>query len=152
MKFFASILLLAFAATTAQAQEQGAWRPSSKTAAAITGDIVFGGDKMSINFFSTTVAQIRPLTQDEMLAAFDTSDDAGGNGGTAHLYRLSIPAERRFMHKNTLCGADETQWMATYVVGKSLKLAFFSNAKPPVFTVEALANNPNLCGTFSYVR
>jgi hypothetical protein len=134
------------------AQEQGAWRPASKSAASITGDIVFGGDKMSINFFSTTVAQIRPLKQDEILAAFDTSDATSGSTGTGHLYRLSIPAEKKFVRKNTLCGTDETQWMATYVSGKNLKIAFFSNANPPLFTAEALANNPNLCGIFSYTR
>lgn len=42
--------------------------------------------------------------------------------------------------------------MAAYVEGRTLKVAFFSDAKPPVFTLEALANSPNLCGTFTYTR
>ena len=42
--------------------------------------------------------------------------------------------------------------MATYVSGKELQVAFFSNATPPVFTVEALRDSPNLCGTYTYVR
>lgn len=143
------LALLISCALPGIAQEQGAWRPASKTAQSITGDIVFGGDKMSINFFSTTVAQIRPLKPDEVLAAFDGADTSTGAG---HLYRLSIAGDKRFVHKNTLCGSDETQWMATFVSGKKLQIAFFSNAAPPVFTLEALSNNPNLCGTFSYVR
>jgi len=133
------------------AQERGSWRPASKTAQSITGDVTFNGDRMTINFFSLTVAEIRPLKPAEIAAAFsDASPDApAGNG---HLYRLSIPADKRFLHKNTLCGSDETQWMATWVWGKQLQIAFFSNAAPPVFTVEALNGSPNLCGTFAYVR
>ena len=149
MKPRLTLALLLIFSGSAIAQEQGAWRPASKTAESITGDIVFGGYKMSINFFSTTVAQIRPLKPDEVLAAFDGADPSAGAG---HLYRLSIPAEKRFVHKNTLCGSDETQWMATFVAGKTLRIALFSNAAPPVLTLEALNGNPNLCGTFSYTR
>jgi hypothetical protein len=138
------------------AQEHGSWHPASKTAQSITGDITFNGDRMTINFFTLTVAEIRPLKPDEISAAFDTTD-AGTDApaGTGHLYRISIPADRRFLHKNTLCGSDETQWMATYVSGKSgkqLQIAFFSNATPPVFTLEALRDSPNLCGSYTYAR
>jgi hypothetical protein len=133
------------------AQERGYWRPASKTAQSITGDITFNGDKMTINFFTLTVAEIRPLKPAEISAAFsDASADAPA--GTGHLYRLSIPGDRRFLHKNTLCGSDETQWMATWVSGKQMQIAFFSNATPPVLTIEALNGSPNLCGTFAYVR
>ena len=133
------------------AQERGSWRPASKTAQSITGDITFNADRMTINFFTLTVAEIRPLKPAEISAAFaDASAD--DTTGTGHLYRLSIPGDKRFLHKNTLCGSDETQWMATYVSGKELQIAFFSNATPPVFTIEALNNSPNLCGTYSYAR
>ena len=131
------------------AQERGSWRPASKTAQSITGDVTFNGDRMTINFFSLPVAEIRPLKPDEVLAMFDGADASAGAG---HLYRLSIPGDRKFLHKNTLCGSDETQWMATFVAGKELHLAFFSNAKPPVFSVEELGKNENLCGTYSYVK
>ncbi len=137
------------------AQERGSWRPASRTAQSITGDVTFNGDKMTINFFTVTVAEIRPLKPAELSAAFsDASPDAGPDAptGTGHLYRLSIPGDRRFLHKNTLCGSDETQWMATFVSGKELQIAFFSNATPPVFTLEALRDSPNFCGTYSYVR
>ena len=68
------------------------------------------------------------------------------------LYRLRVPAERRFLHKNTLCGTEDTQWMATYVAGKSLRVAFFSGDNTPVFTFEAISSSTDLCGTFTYYR
>ena len=134
------------------AQERGYWKPASKTAQSITGDVVLGGDKITINFFTTTVAEIRPLKPEELAAAFADASAEGGPGAVGHLWRLSIPGDKKFLHKNTLCGTDETQWMATYVSGKQLEIAFFSNATPPVFTLEALRDSPNLCGTFSYSR
>jgi len=33
-----------------------------------------------------------------------------------------------------------------------LKLAFFSGPNVPEFTLNAIANSTDLCGTFSYVR
>jgi hypothetical protein len=76
----------------------------------------------------------------------------GAAGGSGNLYRLRIPGDKRFLHKNTLCGSEDTQWMATYVVGHALHLAFFSGQKMPVFTTDAIANTTDLCGTFYYVR
>ena len=131
------------------AQEKGNWRAASSTAKSITGDLAFSGEKILINYSGFTVAQIRVLEPAEASAAFDTDSGAGGSG---NLYRLSIPASKRFLHHNTLCGSEETQWMATYVAGHSLQLAFFSGASMPVLTPEALGNATNLCGTFSYVR
>ena len=144
--FFALVLTNA---RPAPAQEHGNWRAASKTAQSVTGDLAFGNEKLTINFASFAVAEIRPLKPAEIAAAFDGAD---GTAGLGHLYRLSIPADRRFLHKNTLCGSEETQWMATYVSGKALQIAFFSNAAPPLFTTEALNNNSNLCGTYSYTH
>ena len=129
------------------AQDQGYWRASSQTARAITGDVAFGGEKISINFTSYTIAQIRSLTPPELTALF--GPDATG---TANLYRTSIPAEKKFLHKNTLCGTEDTQWLATYVSGRTLQLAFFSGETMPVFTREAIDNATNLCGTYTYTR
>jgi hypothetical protein len=42
--------------------------------------------------------------------------------------------------------------MATYVSGKTLQLAFFSGQKSPVFSLDAMANSTDLCGTFSYAK
>ena len=131
------------------AQESGDWRAASTNARAITGDVVFAGEKIAINFSAYPIAQIRTLKPEEISAAFNADLNAGGNG---NLFRLSIPAEKRFVHKNTLCGSDETQWVASYVNGHNLQLAFFSGAGMPLLTIDALGNSPNLCGTFSYVR
>ena len=131
------------------AQEQGAWRAASKTARGITGDVAFGGEKISINFSSFPVAQIRELQPAEITAAFSMEGSAGGSGS---LFRTSIPANKKFLNKNTLCGSEETQWVASYVTGKELRLAFFSGAKMPVFTAEAMGSSTDLCGTFAYLR
>jgi hypothetical protein len=131
---------------TLVAQEQGMWRAASTTARSITGDIALSDEKISINFSNFTMARIRGLEKDETLALFSTAD------GTGSLYRLSIPATKKFLRKNTLCGTEDAQWMATYVSGKTLQLAFFSGEKSPVFTIDAISNSTNLCGTFSYVK
>jgi len=95
------------------------------------------------------MARIRSLEKAELSAAFDADSNSPGSGS---LYRLNIPAARKFLKKNSLCGAEDTSWMATYVRGNALQLAFFSGQKPPVFTLEALANSSDACGVFSYAR
>jgi len=130
-------------------QDKGNWRAASSTATAITGDIAISDTKIAINFSGFTIAQIRRLEPAETSAAFDSDNSAGRSG---ILYRLNVPASKRFLHHNTLCGSEDTQWMATYVAGRDLRVAFFSGSSAPVFTIEALANSSDLCGTFSYVR
>jgi hypothetical protein len=134
---------------TLAAQEKGYWRAVSSTAHSITGDVTLSDEKLTINFINFTIAQIRKLDPKEISAAFEAAD---GTTGSGNLYRLNIPAARKFLHKNSLCGADDTQWMATYVAGRSLQLAFFSGEKPPLLTPEGIANSTNLCGTYSYAK
>lgn len=134
---------------SAGAQDKGMWRAESSTAQSITGDIALSEEKLSINFTGFVIVQIRRLEPGEVSAVFDADSSAGGSG---NLYRLNIPASKKFMHRNTLCGTEDTQWMATYVAGRSLKVAFFSGPKAPEFTLNAIANSTDLCGTFSYVR
>jgi hypothetical protein len=124
---------LACCLTTA-AQEKGNWRAASSTAQSITGDVALSTDKLFINFSGFAIAQIRSLAPGEVNAVFEDS----GAGGGGNLYRL--------------CGGEDTQWMAAYVTGQSLHLAFFSGQKAPVLTPDAIANSTDLCGTFSYVR
>ena len=131
------------------AQDKGYWRAASNTAHSITGDIAISDFKLSINYLPFTIAQIRQLKPEEAASAFSIGDHPGGSG---YLYRLNVPAAKRFLHKNTLCGSDATQWMATYAAGNDLQVAFFSGAKPPVFTSEALADSTNLCGLYTYAR
>ncbi len=134
---------------TLAAQEKGMWRAESSTARSIPGDVALADEKISINFSTFPMARIRTLDKAETSAAFDAVSTADGTGG---LYRLSIPGTKKFLHKNTLCGTEDAQWMATYVSGHSLQLAFFSGEKSPVFTLDAMANSTDHCGTFSYTK
>jgi hypothetical protein len=147
--FYAVVGLMLACCVSARAQEKGMWRAESSTAQSITGDIAISSEKISINFTGFVIAQIRRLEPGEVSAVFDTDSAAGGSG---NLYRLNIPSSKKFMHHNTLCGTEDTQWMATYVAGRTLKLAFFSGPNVPEFTLNAIANSTDLCGTFSYAR
>jgi hypothetical protein len=142
----AALFLFPFAL---RAQENGQWRAASTTARGVTGDIAFTETKIAINFSGFTLAQIRPLEPGEMDAIFQAGHDAAGKG---NLFRTEIPGDKRFAHKNTLCGSEDVQWVVTWVNGKSLQMAMFSGAAMPRLTPEALANTTALCGTFGYVR
>lgn len=133
----------------ASAQDKGYWRATSSTAISITGDLGISDDKLSINFTPFTLAEIRKLEPAEATALFSADS---GSPGAGFLYRLSVPGTKRFLHHNTLCGSEQTQWMATYVTGRELRVAFFSGSTMPVITADALANSTNLCGTFLYGR
>ena len=131
------------------AQDKGYWRASSTNAKAITGDVALANEKMSMNLVPFTIAPIRALKLEEEVAAFDAESSVPGTG---ELYRVNIAGATKFLHKNTLCGGEDTQWMATYAAAHDLRIAFFSGANPPMLTIDALANSTDLCGTFSYSR
>ena len=131
------------------APETGLWHPLSSTARAITGDVAFTRDKLILNLTQLPIFSARILPTSDLLGVFNTE---GLHGETGKLYRLAIPAGRTFLHKNTLCGSDDTRWMATLVIGTTLQVAFFSGSTIPTFTPEALQNSTSLCGTFSYTR
>jgi hypothetical protein len=146
------VLTFAFACAAgahAQQPEKGYWRAASRTAESITGDISFSGSKITIDFTSFLITPVRLLKPAEVSAAFDEAVDTAGNG---QLYRVSIPASRRFLKKNTLCGSQDTQWMAVYLADRSLKIAFFSGDSAPLMTFEALQGSTDLCGTYTFVR
>ena len=142
------LLSLPLAAPLA-AQEQGLWRASNSTAKSITGDIALSDEKLNINFLNFTMVKVRSLEKAELGAAFDADTNVPGAG---NLFRLNIPGARKFLHKNSLCGAEDTEWMATYTTGRSLRIAFFSGEKPPVFTLSAISDSTDLCGVFEYIR
>lgn len=131
------------------AQETGYWRASNNTAKSVTGDIGLGTDKVSINFSLFTIAEIRELKKEEVSALFDVDTATAVPG---KLYRLSIPGSKTFLHKNRICGSDETQWMVTDVIGRELHVAFFSGEKMPQLTLDAMNNNSDMCGMFVYSR
>jgi hypothetical protein len=146
---FIVILALLACCMSVTAQDTGIWRAVSSSAQSITGDVTISDDKLSIDYSTFTIAQIRALEPGEVGAAFDMDSSSVTKG---NLYRLSVPGTKRFLHKNTLCGSEDTQWMATYAAGNHLHLAFFSGEKMPVLKPEAIANSTDLCGTFSYAR
>lgn len=125
------------------------WRAESKTARSVTGDIAFGGQKLVIDFAQFTLAPLHELSADEVLAMFNPDNGATGHGT---LFRLDIPGTQRFLHKNTLCGTEPTEFMATYIDGKQLRVAFFSGTKMPTLTIEALQNESTMCGMYGYQR
>ena len=133
----------------AVAQDKGYWRAVSSNADAITGDLSISDSRLSINMTHFPLAQIRALKPAESSAVFDADINENGSG---FLYRLNVPGAQRFLHRNTLCGSDDTQWMATFAQGRTLRVAFFSGGDMPVLTPDALANSTDVCGTFSYSR
>jgi hypothetical protein len=131
------------------AQDRGYWYAASSTAQSITSDIALSDNTIKINLTAIPMQRVRTLAPAEVSAAFDADVNSGVKGA---LYRLNVPASRHFVHHNTLCGSEDTQWMATYAIERRLQVAFFSGSEPPVFTLDALRNSTDLCGTFSYSR
>ena len=147
-------LVLAAVATFAlasplAAQDMGYWRAISNTAKSTTGDITLSPARVTINFNSFTIAQIRPLKPEEWRILFDIDPSMPGSG---NIYRVDIPSTKHFLHKNTLCGSEDTQYIVTFVNGNNLQLAFFSGARIPTLTPDAMNDNTNLCGTYSYAH
>jgi len=147
----AAILVLAFSIpATAQNQDKGMWYSASSSSNTVTGDIVIKDGKITINLRTYPLAAIRALTPAELSAVFADDQNSGLVG---NFYRLFIPASTQFVRHNTLCGSEDTQWMATFVNGKSLQVAFFSGAQAPTLTFEAITGgSANLCGTYIYAR
>jgi len=150
MKYHTHLALaLALTTTLAAQQIRGPWRASSKNAQSITGDVAIAVEKIQIGFAIFPISQIRALDPAELKAAFDLDANPAGEG---HLYKVNIPATQKFIRKNSLCGGETTEWMVAYIDGRTLKLSFFSSAKPPAFTPEAIATSTDLCGTYTYVK
>jgi len=149
MVWFAAAAMLGCALTAAAQEDRGYWRAASSNALAITGDVSIGELKVTLNFTTFPLAPIRRLKPTEVSAVFDADVNAGIEGS---LYRLKVPPWKYIVKKNTLCGSEETQWMATYVAGRNMQVAFFSGDDEPVFTFDAMQKTSALCGTFVYAR
>ena len=148
-KYFAVFTLLCASALPVVAQDQGYWRAASTTARSITGDITLSETSVAFNYMPFTIAHIRALQTTEVAAVFDADVNSGVKG---NLYRLSIPSERRFLRKNSLCGTESVQWMATFVNGRNLQVALFSGLDEPVLSFDGLANSSTRCASFTYGR
>jgi hypothetical protein len=134
----------------ATAQELGYWRAESSSAQSVTGDVGFSEAKITINFSNFAIVHATDLDGGQVSSVFDA--DSSNSSTRGHLYKLDIPASKKFMHKNTLCGGEDTQWVVTYVEGRTLHLAFFSGQKTPVFTLDAISNSTAVCGTYTYTH
>lgn len=134
----------------ASAQELGYWRAASSEAKSVTGDVGFSEGKLTIYFSNFDIVRASDLGAAQVSSVFDVDSNNTANKG--HLYKVDIPAAKKFLHKNTLCGTEDTQWVAAYVEGRTLHLAFFSGQKAPVFTLDAISNSSALCGAYSYTR
>ena len=147
----ALVLLLSAALMAAQKEpsDKGNWHPLSKTAASITGPILLSEERLMMGFIPVTIAPIRHAEPAEVSSVFDLPADSNPGG---ELYRLNIPADRQLLHKNVLCGAEDTTYMLTATSGKTLQVAFFSGGKLPDLKPESIANSNTLCGTFTYSR
>jgi hypothetical protein len=145
----AAVLLALLCSLRCPAQDKGYWYAAGNTASSITGDLSFSKETIKINLTSFALVRVRTLAPVEVSAAFDADVNAGGTGT---LYRLRVPAATRFLHHNALCGTEDTQWMATFVSGRSMQVAFFSGSEAPVFTFDSISKSTDLCGTFTYSR
>lgn len=150
MKFHKLVAVTLALSTTLFAQQiRGSWRATSKNAQSITGDVAIAAEKIQISFTILPISQIRALQPAEIRAAFDLDGEPEGVGS---MYKVNIPATQKFIKKNSLCGGETTEWMVTYVAGRQLRIAFFSGAKPPTFTPDAIATTTDLCGIYSYAK
>jgi hypothetical protein len=148
---FRTLLLAALVSLLGIAQspaQTGPWRAASANAKSITGDVSFTDTKVFLNFSGFTIAEIRSLKPDEARVLFDLDNPSGAG----NLYRLDIPGDKRFLHHNTLCGSDDAQWLAAWVEGRNLQIAFFSGSTTPALTPDAVLNGTNICGVFTYTR
>lgn len=144
----AAMVLMLVCSAHAQ-EDRGLWSAASTNAHAVTGDITIGEAKVTLNFIVFPLAVIRRLKPVEISAVFDADVNAGIEGT---LYRLHIPGGQNFAHKNTLCGGEDAQWMATYATGRTLRVVFFSGDDMPAFTFDAMQSANTLCGKFTYGR
>src|SRR5262245_34469578 len=120
VSLLAAALLISLAI---HAEERGYWRAASNSARSVTGDISLGDESLTSTSSTTTTSTVRPPEPAEVSSVFDTDSASAGTGS---FYRANIPATKKFLHKNSLCGSEDVQWMVAYAAGNQLQLAFFS--------------------------
>ena len=103
---------LCLAAPVRAQEDRGLWRSASKEALVMTGDITIGEAKVTLNFVTFPLAQIRRLKPVEVSAVFDADVNAGIEGT---LYRLRIPGAQRIAAARIPCAAARTRngWRPT---------------------------------------
>ena len=132
-----SLALLAVVLGTASAiAEPETWIAVSKTATAITGDIVL--DEYSLTFANGESLDLEPYEQDRV------GDWSGsGNETEGYVYKIDPPADPELNNGNTLCGAP-VSWLVIRSPGKGeLVVNAYSGEETPTGT-------DGLCASYSF--
>lgn len=132
------VLLIALTASAGAAPATEHWTAASRTATAITGDIVLSPTKL------VAAGKTFPLAVAADVAAFRTSSGPK----PARIMRVTREVNPVLLRGNTLC-SPAARWIALYRsdAGKGLTLAVFSSQTQPQGE-----DNPSLCATYYYTR
>lgn len=117
------------------------WTAVSKTAMAITGDIVLSPQRL------TMAGKTLPLAVAADIPAFRTS----GGTSAARVLRVTKPADPVLRNRNRICGDAPVRWIVVWrehaFGGTNLDIAAFSSVQRPSGEDDA-----GLCGTFMYSK
>lgn len=136
-------------AAQAKAPDVGHWNGANDRTVNMTGELAITPTELTIYESKFPLVLVRKLTPVEVGSVFDADTNAR-IGGT--LYSLHAPPNVYYTGGSPLCGKEFIRWMATYVSGRTLYVAFFSGNDTPVFTFDAIADSTAMCGTYVYKR
>ena len=143
------VTCIACGAANANAQDTGHWRSATHRTEVMTGELTIAPENVTIYQSKFPMTFVRKLTPAEVGAVFDADTNAGIGG---KLYSMHVPPRVYYAGGDLICGNEFIRWMATYVAGRTLQIAFFSGDDVPVFTFDTIANSTALCGTYVYTR
>jgi hypothetical protein len=137
------------------------WTAMSRTAEAITGDVVSSPNSISMVNSSYSLVLVRDLHGNELhdSAQMQFLQLHPSQSIEGRLFRTRIPATTHLINGNTICGTDSAEWILELTTsmegtgpdaGNWLYLAFFSGDAEPVIQTQALENSKTLCGTYNY--
>ena len=138
-----------FGAAQATSPDIGHWSAKTDRTRDMTGDLTITPGMLTIYQSKFPLARVRKLTPAETGAVFDADTNARIGGD---LYRLHVPPGVYYTGGDLLCGREVIRWMATYVSGRTLQVAFFSGDDAPVFTFDAVSNSTAMCGMYIFSR
>jgi hypothetical protein len=138
------------------------WTAMSHTAEAITGDIDFFADSITILKNNYPLNLIRELHGEELEDAAQLFSTKAMPDTRGLFLRMQTPKELSLLNGNTFCDKENPAWMIAVVTHGSgsqagtvididvLNLAFFTGDVEPRLQSQALSASATLCGTFTY--
>jgi uncharacterized protein len=127
------------------------WRAESKTAYAITGDILLSANHLILGGgHEIQIPLVKTLPQTHAM-----NDSGFDDAATLQLFKIWKGSSWKLIGGNTLCGLGE---VPTYLVlaqtdhNRSLSMAVFKGATEPRWEKPSLEDTHDLCGTYWYVR